>query len=78
MDHSAVLLWIFGWRWLLLLQLFMAGTSALLSKANVVTRRWLCAGLGGHHTAAHNMWVHPKARGGLLGQECLSGEAHPS
>lgn len=35
MDHSAELLWLFGWRWLSLLQLFMAGRSASLSRAYV-------------------------------------------
>lgn len=42
MDHSTELLWIFGWRWLLLLQLFMAGRSALLSKADIVKDVAVC------------------------------------
>lgn len=70
MDRYAELLRLFGWRWLLLLRLFMAGRSALLSKANDVEELAVCCAQWPPRGSARG--------GGLLGQGCLSGEEHPS
>lgn len=70
MDLYTELLRLFGWRWLLLLQLFMAGRSALLSKADDVKELAVCR--------AQRPPCGGARGGGLLGQGCLSGEEHPS
>lgn len=79
MDHTAELLCIYGWRWLLLLQLFVVGRPAPLFKADVVQEMAVCwAWLW--HTAAHDTGVHSKAGQRWpagAGVSCLAGEEHP-
>jgi len=66
-------------EWLLLLQLFMAGRSALLSKADVVNEVAVLGSVATTQQPTTRGCTLSKAlRGGLLGQGGLAGEEHPS